>query len=212
MQSQCSWYFNSSFHNWQKGLNFDITITGNKFSQLIIYTKIFHYSIKYLKNKALLSSFHLNGLLCIYRPSQCTSSPLSLLEMVTKIPKIYLGSQHLPSERTLASLFFISFFTQRGGGERVRPSALPPPPCVVPVFDLNIYFREQTLVLMMKMIALLPSTVIKKHFTFKVCLLIVVRLCMIWTVEWCEIIVKLEHQKYFLNVIVVQEKSQSGLR
>ena len=62
---------------------------------------------------------------------------------------------------------------------------------MVPVFDSNIYFRGQTLVLMMKMIALLPSTVIKKHFTFKVCLLIAVRLCMIWTVEWCEIIVKL---------------------
>ena len=99
-----------------------------------------------------------------------------------------------------------------GGGERVRPSALPPPHCMVPVFHLNIYFREQTLVLMMKMIALLPSTVIRKHFTFKVCLLIVVRLCMIWTVEWCEIIVDREHQKYFWNVIVVQEKSQSGLR
>jgi len=108
-------------------------------------------------------------------------------------PKTYLVSQHLPSERTLGGIFFMSFFTQRGGGggERVRPSALPPPPCMVPVFDLNIYFREQTLVLMMKMIALLPSTVIKKHFTFRVCLLIVVRLCMIWTVEWCEIIVKL---------------------
>ena len=99
-----------------------------------------------------------------------------------------------------------------GGEERVRPFALPPPPCMVPVFHLNIYFREQTLVLMMKMIALLPSTVIRKHFTFKVCLLIVVRLCMIWTVEWCEIIVNREHQKYFWNVIVVQEKSQSGLR
>ena len=99
-----------------------------------------------------------------------------------------------------------------GGGERVRPSALPPPHRMVPVFHLNIYFREQTLVLMMKMIALLPSTVIRKHFTFKVCLLIVVRLCMIWTVEWCEIIINREHQKYFWNVIVVQEESQSGLR
>ena len=77
-----------------------------------------------------------------------------------------------------------------GGGERVRPSALPPPHRMVPVFHLNIYFREQTLVLMMKMIALLPSTVIKKLFTFKVCLRIAVRLSMIWTVEWCEIIVK----------------------
>ena len=104
--------------------------------------------------------------------------------------------------------------TQSGGcgGERVRSSALPPPHRMVPVFHLNIYFREQTLVLMMKMIALLPSTVIRKHFTFKVCLLIVVRLCMIWTVEWCEIIVNREHQKYFWNVIVVQEESQSELR
>ena len=93
-----------------------------------------------------------------------------------KTPKLYLVSQHLPSERTLGSVFFLSFFTQKGGGggERVRPSALPPPSCMVPVFHLNIYFRGQTLVLMMKMIALLPSTVIKKHFTFKVCLLIVV--------------------------------------
>ena len=93
-----------------------------------------------------------------------------------KTPKLYLVSQHLPSERTLGSVFFLSFFTQRcgGGGDRVRPSALPPPPYMVPVFDSNIYFRVQTLVLMMKMIALLPSTVIKKHFTFKVCLLIAV--------------------------------------
>ena len=115
---------------------------------------------------------------CVFIGLQkCTSSPLSLLEMVmNETPKLYLVSQHLPSESTLGNLFFLSFFTQRvgGGGERVGPSALSPPSSMFPVFDLNIYFREQTLVLMMKMIALLPSTVIKKHFTFKVCLLIAV--------------------------------------
>ena len=147
---------------------------------------------------------------------KCTSSPLSLLGMVTKIPKLYLVSQHLLSERTLGSLFFnFIFHTKRwwwwrGGKAFCSTLSLLHGLWI----SLKYLFQGANIGIDDEDDSTFTINCDQKTFHFQGMFIDSGKVMYDMNCGMI-IIVKLgkpEHQKYFLNVIVVQEKSQSGLR